>query len=448
MTLKNESFEVRLCSDRARHLYAQLSEMDVIDAHEHLYSEAYRVSQCPDAVAMFQQQYPAIGLMAAGMSPHDLETLGNREVPLEARWAILRPHLPPVRALSLTRALMLGIRELYGFEEVTDENYIDLTETMQAFNKQGMYEAIFRDRCRVKAAFVQQYNAVDPPWEMPPAGSFRLPQMFENLFNVAWRSDALPRLEQCTGSPIRNLDQLIDALRPAMGHYRDLGLLGIKLMKQVIGPAPKREDVAPHYAALVAEGMGRTRSPALVEGARAALRDYIGHAMLRLCGELGLRVMFHSGMRPGVDFRSTDPNLHVPLFLQYPDVRFEIYHCGMPWVRDAGMIAMSYPNVWINMCWTHSISPRMARSALAEWLEYVPHNKIIGFGGDSAYWIEHTVGDLMHTRANLAIVLAERIESGESTESEAMALAEKLLFDNAAALHGLTRKTLENPDYN
>ena len=100
------------------------------------------------------------------------------------------------------------------------------------------------------------------------------------------------------------------------------------------------------------------------------------------------------------------------------------------------------------MCWTHSISPRTARSALSEWLEYVPHNRIIGFGGDSAYWLEHTVGDLINTRTNLAMVLAERVEAGETTESQAVDLARKLVFDNAAELYGLTRRSLEDLAYN
>jgi predicted TIM-barrel fold metal-dependent hydrolase len=443
-----EQLGIRLRNQPARRLYDQISQLEVIDAHEHLFSERHRVSLPPDAAAMFAQQYPAMGLLASGMPPADLEAVGNLEKPLDERWALLRPHLLNIRDLALTRALMLGIRELYGFDEVDDGNYIDLTEAMRSFNRPGIYREIFRDRCRIAAAFVQQYNSVDPPWEMPPAGSFRLPQMFENLFNVAWRSDALPRVETCAGRSIRTLDAFMDALEPAMAHFQRRGLLGIKLMKQVIGPEPAREQVAPLFEPLIAEGMGRTRSPALVAGERAALRDFIGHAMLRICGELGLRVMFHSGTRPGIDFRSTDPNLHVPLFAKYPDVNFEIYHCGMPWVRDAGMIAMSFPNVWLNMCWTQSISPRMARSALCEWLEYVPHNKIIACGGDSAYWIEHSVGDLIHSRVNLAMVLADRVEAGETTEDGAVALARRLLFDNAADLHRLNRRDLEGLDYN
>lgn len=443
-----EELGIPLQCEVARGLHDLIAELDVIDAHEHLFPEAYRIRQPVDAIAMFQQQYPALGLLASGMPVAELDRLADFDRPLDERWALLKPRLPDVAGLALPRALMLGVRELYGFDRVDDGTYVALSEAMQAYNRPGIYADIFRDRCRTTVAFVQQYNSVDPPWEMPPPDSFRIAQMWENLFNVAWRSDALPRVESCVGRSLETLDDFIDAIEPAMSDYRDKGVIGIKLGKQVIGEEPARGDVAHLFPRLVEEAAGQTRSPDLVEGERGALRDTIGHAMLRAAQSLGLRVMFHSGMRPNVDYRGTDPNLHIPLFLKYPEICFEIYHCGMPWVRDVGMIAMSFPNVWINMCWTQSLAPRMARSALSEWLEYVPHNKIIAFGGDSSLWIEHTVGDLIHTRINLAKVLAERVKEGESTEQEAVMIARRMLFDNAADLYGLTRESLADRRYN
>lgn len=441
-------FGIRLPNETARQLYRECAQLEVIDAHEHLFPESYRIAQPPDAAFLFQPQYTAFGLISSGMPRADLDSVGYLDRPLDERWALLKPHLPNIRDLALTKALMIGLQELYGVEEVTDDNYVDLTERMRSFNRPGIYRDIFGTRCRVVAAFVQQYNSLDPPWEMPPTGSFRLPQMWENHFNPLLRIDALRRVEQYAGRSLGTLDDFTDALVPALLHVREQGVLGVKLFKQAIGEEPNRDDVAPAFDRLLAAGTDRVASP-LLTGEQAALRDYICHAMLRAAGVAGLRVLFHSGTRAaGVDFRQTDPNLHIPLFLEYPEVTFEIYHCGMPWVRDAGMIAMSYPNVYLNMCWTQSISPRMSRSALREWLEYVPHNKIIAYGGDSAYWIEHSVGDLVLTRVNLALVLAEKVEAGEVTEERGLELARMMLFDNPADLYGLPRRSLGELDYN
>ena len=58
------------------------------------------------------------------------------------------------------------------------------------------------------------------------------------------------------------------------------------------------------------------------------------------------------------------------------------------------------------------------------------------------------MGDLIHTRINLAKVLAERVKEGESTEQEAVMIARRMLFDNAADLYGLTRESLADRRYN
>ena len=317
-------FGIRLPNETARQLYRECAQLEVIDAHEHLFPESYRIAQPPDAAFLFQPQYTAFGLISSGMPRADLDSVGYLDRPLDERWALLKPHLPNIRDLALTKALMIGLQELYGVEEVTDDNYVDLTERMRSFNRPGIYRDIFGTRCRVVAAFVQQYNSSDPPWEMPPTGSFRLPQMWENHFNPLLRIDALRRVEQYAGRSLGTLDDFTDALVPALLHVREQGVLGVKLFKQAIGEEPNRDDVAPAFDRLLAAGTDRVASP-LLTGEQAALRDYIGHAMLRAAGVAGLRVLFHSGTRAaGVDFRLTDPNLHIPLFLEYPEVTFEI----------------------------------------------------------------------------------------------------------------------------
>ncbi len=83
----------------------------------------------------------------------------------------LAPHLPHVRELALTRALMIGIRELYGIERIDDDTYLQATETLRAANRAGLYERTFRDRMKVAAALSRQYDSDDPPWTMPAPGN-------------------------------------------------------------------------------------------------------------------------------------------------------------------------------------------------------------------------------------------------------------------------------------
>lgn len=37
------------------------------------------------------------------------------------------------------------------------------------------------------------------------------------------------------------------------------------------------------------------------------------------------------------------------------------------------------------MCWAHIVPPVASRNILSEWLEFLPYNKINGFGGDYCF---------------------------------------------------------------
>jgi len=92
-----------------------------------------------------------------------------------------------------------------------------------------------------------------------------------------------------------------------------------------------------------------------------------------------------------------------------------------------------FPNVWIDFCWAHVVSPPSARAALHLLLETVPANKILGFGGDYRY-VELSYAHSVMARRNIAQVLAEKVQAGLCTEAQALALARRLLSENAAAL--------------
>ena len=89
----------------------------------------------------------------------------------------------------------------------------------------------------------------------------------------------------------------------------------------------------------------------------------------------------------------------------------------------------------------------MARNGLDEWLDMVPANKIIGFGGDTFLWIEWTIGDLIQARENIAAVLAKRVREGIFTEDYAIEVARMLLFDNPRDLYELDVKPTDEPAY-
>jgi hypothetical protein len=133
------------------------------------------------------------------------------------------------------------------------------------------------------------------------------------------------------------------------------------------------------------------------------------------------------------DFRQIDSEHMINVFPMHPRTRFDLYHMGMPSVRRTGVIGKNNPNVWLNLCWTHIISPQMTISALEEYMDMVPMNKIIGFGGDYRF-PELSYAHLVMARRNIARVLAEKIADGIFDEEEALRIARLLLHDNVKRL--------------
>ena len=110
---------------------------------------------------------------------------------------------------------------------------------------------------------------------------------------------------------------------------------------------------------------------------------------------------------------------------------------GMPWVRETGVMGKNFPNVWLNLCWCHIISPVMTRAALDEWIDLVPVNKIFAFGGDYGKPVEKVYGHLVMAREDIAMVLGRRVEQGLMTEDQAVAVAHRWFYDNPKEAYGL-----------
>lgn len=97
------------------------------------------------------------------------------------------------------------------------------------------------------------------------------------------------------------------------------------------------------------------------------------------------------------------------------------------------------PHVYLDMCWLMVISPTVAKRTLHEWLETVPGNKIMAFGGDYRI-VEGAYAHSRLARRVVAEVLAEKVAEGYCSEQEAQTLARRLLHDNAYQLFRLANR--------
>jgi len=171
----------------------------------------------------------------------------------------------------------------------------------------------------------------------------------------------------------------------------------------------------------------------------AALAAYLRDRMWEACGRLGLVAVVHTGVWAGnhADHTTIRPTNVLPMALAHRDTRFDLFHAGTPWPADAGMVARASHNIWLNLCWSHLISPVQYAQALDLWLDTVPTNRIMAFGGDYWWNVENVYGALLQAQEALAGVLARRVAQGSFNEARAVELARRWLHDNPRELYGI-----------
>lgn len=399
-------------------LVAAMSEWEIIDCHEHLGPEEGRVSQQVDVFTLFGH-YTRGDLAVAGMTEAQQQLLQNRDIPLERRWELFKPYYEQIRYGSYARAAILAAQKFYDVPDINDDTYAALSERMQEANKPGLYERVLGEACRIRAALTQCGSTDLRHPRLVPV----MPLAYEM---ERWEALAHPPFDP--QAQVRTLDDYLDAVRRYVVRVKSEGAVGLKMMSNPY--------CHPDRAAAV-EAFEKLRTGA-VQWLPAVnpLRDYVVDHTIAFAASQGLVIAVHTGYWG--DFRTLDPLHMIPILQRHPSARFDIYHLGYPWVRQALMLGKGFPNVWLNLCWTHIISQQFVIQALDEAIDLIPMNKLLAFGGDYGLPVEKIYGHLVMAREDIARVLARRIADGYLTEDQALALAHKWFWDNPRDLYNLS----------
>jgi predicted TIM-barrel fold metal-dependent hydrolase len=406
----------------------------IVDGHEHLGPERDRLAVTPDVCCLFAH-YLTGSLHAAGFETGDGKVLSRGQVreflldtsrPVEERFAVLERFIPAVRDTSYAEAMWRTLRDVYGFRDITRDNFMEITQAMRAANKPGLYDEIMVNRCRIKYALTQCGHAdLDKPFLVPVLNFALLQDFPEGRVTVERRGEAV-------GMNVNTLSDYLELCRAQLAEWRDNHrVVGMKTRSQPDGGLPTDEEARSLFAKLMAHGQ-------LSGMEHWALSCYLREHIISLCGELDLTVAVHAGVWD--DFRQLDPRHNISVILRHPDTRFDIYHMGMPWVRDTVFLGGNWHNVYINWCWSHIVSYYMTQSAMLEYIDFVPCNKINAFGGDySSPCVEKIYGHLSMAQENVATILARLVRDGRVTVDRAVELARLWFCDNAVRLYRLDR---------
>ena len=415
----------------AQELIAELKGIPTVDAHEHLPPEASRLKERRDFYSLFQH-YCAADLVSAGATQEEMALFANQELDLAARWEAFRPYLDAIRTGGYARSALAFVRDILGFDDLSDETYAAVSAKLEEINKPGLYDHILRERCNI-AACIQCWRLDDGPY----------PDYFYHLAPGPEVTDlgSQPAIDKLAGQcdhAIHSLDDALACMTHQVEQWRaHPKVVGVK-SAHAYGRSIAFQKVTRHDAEVVFSQVLTHEGHTLSPHEMIPLQDFLMFELLARLEATGLPMVFHTGLQAGNFNRiaNANPLRLQPLLEEFPRAKIDLFHGGMPWVREIAVLAKYFPGVHLNMAWMHIINPAQARSALSEWLDMVPNTKIFGFGGDYGI-VEKVYGHLKLARQNIALVLAEKIAIGAISRSEASRVAQRLMFDNANEFYGL-----------
>ena len=415
-----------------------LQTIETIDTHEHLPPYEDKREQSTDFLRGFLCQYFVRDLVSAGLSGAELDgVVRNTKKPLAERWRVVEPYWNAARHTGYGQLLDIVARDLYSVAEGVNGGTIEaLDAAFQKSLQPGWYEEVLKKRCNLRFSLLDS-------WSTDCDRRFYRPVVRLDGF-IAPRNRWDPfAAEQRLESHVTCLDEWLAACERYLDESLAKGAVAIKC-----GLAYQRSLYFGRATrAQAEEAFDRLLMSAAVDPAAAAhpaswtpLEDFMMHYVLRLANARHLTVQIHTGLHEGNSNRiaNSDPSLLNNLFQDYRDVRFDIFHIGFPYQHVLSALAKMFPNVYIDMCWAHIISPPVCVRMLSEWIETVPTNKISAFGGDYGN-VDCVYGHLVIARRNVAKALAEKVADGLFGLERAKEIGKMLFHDNPERLFRLEK---------
>lgn len=417
--------------DLCASLLDEISKMPVIDTHEHLpWQEGKWCGDGNDFLCEYLTHYLRSDIISSGLKQEEFNKAMDKGRSLSERWSIVEPYWEVSRYTGYGRALDISVKGIYGVDGIRRETIEELNKAFSESKKPGHFNRVLRELCGIKTSLldVDAYRAegkspfFKPVWQ---PRRYIMPSKAE-------AAELSEFIRQNHGITVKSLDDWMDALEAEIDYILDTH--GVRVLKSAIAYArtlrfektPYRDAKAMFDGAF--ERWGGNGEDGIFP---RELQDFMMHYTLKLAGERNLTFQFHTGLLEGNGnvLSNSDPALLTNLFLEYPDVDFDLFHMGYPYQGTACAITKMFPNVFVDMCWSHIISPSACVAALDDFLDAIPYNKISAFGGDYLF-VDGVYGHLYLSRLNVSRALAGKIARGVMDTDKAMEIASAMYYGN------------------
>lgn len=407
-----------------------IDSMRVVDTHEHLMNPAGIAKSVMCDFTLLLHHYADDDIKSAGMKKAVFDgMLSDTTLTVMQKWNMIKPYWENSTNTAYNRVVLLTIKELFGIDKLDETTVEELSAKIKKAYKTDWFDYVIEEKCKADFVIV---DGNDRSYGDP--AKFRYVQRF-GYFGFSSKKD-LENLAKQNEMKIQSVDDLTASLEKDFQKALEKGFVAIKN-----GTAYSRslyyEDVNKEVAEKTLAKIQKSDNPLPFDEVKP-LSDYMWHHTIELARKYNKPIQIHTGLQAGDGniIENSNPALLANLFLQYRDVKFILFHGGYPYGGELASLAKNFQNVYIDLCWLYIISPSYSERYLHEWLETVPVNKIMAFGGDY-HNIENVYGHLLFAKEIVANVLIEKVKDGYFSEEEAMKFARMMLHDNAVELFKL-----------
>jgi predicted TIM-barrel fold metal-dependent hydrolase len=440
-------------------LSKRINGIVAIDTHTHIGKEgpgaAWKLGAQLKRVLFWNYPYQYLAAAGADLDDPALQSAGIEEVLVR-----LAPYWERIRATGTGGATLESFRDLYGFDgDFGDRKKVaELVKKIAAAYKggeQNRWTEVFRKvnvelaMKNVELTYFTDYLPSQPPRDaaierkliraIPRIdsylfGPFRLEGSRMLELSLPGMNDALAATIAALRAKTRTLPEYLDMIRAAFRAYKRHGAVAVKMTIAYLRDLTFED--APKAAA---EKVFRNRAHVRDLAAARPFQAYVLRFILDRCAEHDLPIQIHTGLQAGNDSNMPECN---PITLtnlfrdeRFRRVRFVLLHGGYPYTGEMGVLARSFPNVYLDFAWLPLLSPAMCARCLEEWLEFVPSSKLM-HGADV-----HTAEDMYvvtrRARRIIAEVLGRMVDAGRVKAADALAIARRILRENAIEVYRL-----------
>ena len=416
-----------------------INTLEIIDTHEHLPCKEEDRDMDADVLKEFLGHYFSRDLISAGLSLQDYDRIIEEELPIMEKWKMVEQYWEVSRYTGYGRALDIVAKDIYGVDRIDGSTIEELNDKFLKTLKHGHFKKILKDKCKIKTSLLN-VETMDKKYDPREERSIYCDKdFFSPVYRVKdliqpnfWSQ--IEKIEKQSGIRITSFSRWLEATEVMIDKSYSMGAVALKnglaylrtLKYERVARATAEEEFNEVFKTKHMPDWSERPAPA-----GKAFQDYMFHYILDIANRKNMIVQIHTGIQEGSGniLSNSNPELLSNLFLEYPDVTFDIFHISYPYQNELTVLAKNFANVFIDMCWAHIVSPNASVNALLEWFDTVPLNKVSAFGGDYIF-IDGVYGHLKLAQQDMAKALSVKVGEGLFDVDKAKEVAKMLFHDN------------------